>query len=80
MMKPIMHLCIRDLDSLKLIFTEHLAELKVGLSSSPQKIICFNDSPSKMIKNVFYFNLKAFFVLKIFKHLYWVFGDVEKTA
>ena len=31
--------------------------------------ICFNDSPSKMMKNVFYFILKALFVLKIFKFL-----------
>ena len=32
-------------------------------------IICFNDSPSKMVKNAFYFILKALFVLKIFKFL-----------
>ena len=32
-------------------------------------IICFNDSPSKMMKNAFYFILKALFVLKIFKFL-----------
>ena len=42
--------------------------------------ICFNDSPSKMMKNAFYFILKALFVLKIFKFLSWVFGHVEKTA
>ena len=29
--------------------------------------ICFNDSPSKIMKNIFYFILKALFVLKIFK-------------
>ena len=34
-------------------------------SHLPKKFfICFNDSPSKMIKNVFYFILKALFVLK----------------
>ena len=32
-------------------------------------ILCFNDSPSEMMKNAFYFILKAFFVLKIFKFL-----------
>ena len=32
-------------------------------------IICFNDSPSKMMKNAFYFILKVLFVLKIFKFL-----------
>ena len=31
--------------------------------------ICFNDSPSKMLKNELYFILKALFVLKIFKFL-----------
>ena len=40
-------------------------------SHLPKKvvIICLNDSPSKMIKNDFYFILKALFVLKIFKFL-----------
>ena len=33
-----------------------------------------------MIKNAFYFTLKAYFVLKIFKYLSWVFGHVEKKA
>ena len=32
------------------------------------------------MKNVFYFILKALFVLKIFKFLSWPFGHVEKTA
>ena len=41
--------------------------IKVG----PKKvfIIYFNESPSKMMKNVFYFILKALCVLKIFKFL-----------
>ena len=41
--------------------------LKSG-SHLPKKIffVCFNDSPSKMMKNVFYFMLKALFVIKIF--------------
>ena len=43
---------------------------KVGLSPSKKFfIICFNDSPSKMIKNAFYFILKVLFFLKIFKFL-----------
>ena len=42
--------------------------------------ICFNESPSKMMKNAFYFILKALFVLKIFKFLSWIFEHVEKTA
>ena len=35
-------------------------------------------SPLKMVKNVFYFTLKALFVVKIFKFLSWVFDHVEK--
>ena len=42
--------------------------------------IYFNDSPSKIMKNAFYFILKALFVLKIFKFLSWDFGHVEKTV
>ena len=33
-----------------------------------------------MAKNVFYFILKAFFFLKMFKLLSWLFGHGEKTA
>ena len=36
------------------------------------------ESPLKLIKNAFYFTLKALFVLKIFKFLSWLFGHVEK--
>ena len=44
--------------------------IKVGLSPSKKVFfICFNDSPSKMMKNAFYFILKALFLLKIFKSL-----------
>ena len=70
MMKPIMQLCIKDLDSLKLIFTEpNIIWLNLKLDShlppprtkKKKKILWFNDSPSKMIKNVFLFHLKSFF-------------------
>ena len=44
--------------------------IKVGLSPSKKNFcICFNAGPSKMTKNAFYFNLKALFVLKVFKFL-----------
>ena len=48
----------------------------------PKKIlfICFNKSPLKMMKNAFYFILKALFILKIFKFLSWLFRHVEKTT
>ena len=39
---------------------------KVGLSPSKKNfVICLIESPLKMMKNDFYFVLKAFFVLKI---------------
>ena len=51
-------------------------------SHTPKKLcfICFNESPLKMVKNDFYFILKALSVLEIFKLLSWLFGHVEKTA
>ena len=55
-------------------------ELKVGLSRSKKIGICFIESPLKVIKNTFYFILKACFVLKIFKFLLWLFGHIGKTA
>ena len=43
---------------------------KVALSPSKKNsFICFSYSLAKMMKNVFYFILKALFVLKIFKIL-----------
>ena len=47
-------------------------------SHLPKKLffICFNDGPSKVIKNAFYFILKSLFLLKIFKFLSWLFGHV----
>ena len=42
--------------------------------------ICFNYSPSKKMKNAFYFILKALFILKIFKFLSGPFWHVGKTA
>ena len=51
-------------------------------SHLPKKnfFIYFSDSPSKMMKNAFYFILKAPYVLKIFKFLSILFGHLEKTA
>ena len=36
------------------------------------------ESPLKMMKNALYFTLKALLVLKIFKFLSWLFGQVAK--
>ena len=44
--------------------------VKVGLSTSKNICsICLDKSPLKIIKNAFYFILKALFILKIFKFL-----------
>ena len=46
----------------------NIKNLKVGLSFSKKNcVICFIDSPLKIMKNAFYFILKPLFVLKIFK-------------
>ena len=55
--------------------------LKVGLSPSKKTCVtCFIESPLKMMKNAFYFIVKALFVPKIFKFLSRLFGHVGKTA
>ena len=55
--------------------------LKIGLSPSENIWVPrFIESPLKMMKNAFYFILKALFVLKIFKFLSRLFGHVGKTA
>ena len=45
-----------------------------------KKMFWFNKSFLKMLKNAFYFILKALFILNIFNFLFWLFGHVEKTA
>ena len=55
--------------------------LKLGLSPSEKIcVVWFVESHVKMMKNVFYFILKAVFDLKIYKILSWLFGHVEKTS
>ena len=51
-----------------------IGHVKEGLSSSNKFIsICFNESPLKMMKNAFYFILKALLFSRYFFH-------VRKTA
>ena len=55
--------------------------VKVGLPPPKEKcVICLIESPLKVMKNAFYFILKALFVLKIFKCLSRIFGHVGKKA
>ena len=60
-------------------FLNKKVNFKAGPSPSKEKIIYFNNSPSKMIKIAFYFILKAIFALKIFKCLSWLFGHVKNS-
>ena len=53
---------------------------KVGLSPFKKCVFCFIESTSKMMKNAFYFILRARFVLKIFKFLSSLLSKVGKTA
>ena len=65
----------------KQITDSQIRKVKVGLSPSKKIcVICLTESPLKMMKNTFYFILKALFVLKIFKFLSRLFGHVGKTA
>ena len=53
--------------------------IKVGLSPSKKNcVVCLIKIPLKMMKNIFYFILKALFVFKIFKFLSRHFGHVRK--
>ena len=55
--------------------------VKVGLSPSKKIcLICLIENSLKMMKNAFYFILKALFIRKIFKCLSRLFGHVGKTA
>ena len=54
------------------IWMEHVTDLNLkhikGALSSRSQFLA-SESPLKMIKNAFYFTLRALFVLKIFKFL-----------
>ena len=63
-------LCLKSNDTQTLKSDSHLPKKKC--------IICFIESPLKMMKNAFYFISKALFILKIFKFLSWLLGHVGK--
>ena len=61
------------------ILTNTAAQSKLEVEPSPSKkisVIYFIESPLKMMKNAFYFILKALFILKIL----WLFCLVEKNG
>ena len=58
-----------------------MISFKVGLSPLKKNyVICLIESPLKIMKNAFYFILKALFILKIFKFLSRLFGHTGKTV
>ena len=61
-----------------LIFTPRSNESIKGAFLALRQIAMTTESLLKMMKNAFYFNLKALFVVNIFKVLYWLPGPVEK--
>ena len=55
--------------------------IKIGLSPSKKNcVICFIESPLKVMKNAFYFILKAPFVLEIFKFFLMTFWSCRKNG
>ena len=57
-----------------------LSILKSNSHFQKKIFICFNDSPSKMMKNAFYFILKVLFVLKMFKIFVLTFWGCSKNG
>ena len=51
---------------------------KVGLSLQKNCVICLIESSLKMMKNVFHFVLKSFFVLNVFKFCHDILAMYEK--
>ena len=58
----------------------NLVFTSIGVKDPPSGLRQFltTESPLKVMGNAFYFVLKAFSVLKIFKFLSWLFGHVGK--
>ena len=65
-----LHTLEEDIEKFLCGLHEFDENLKVVLSSFKKKcLICFNESPLKLMKNTFYFILKAILVIKIVKFL-----------
>ena len=61
-----------------ILFSLHTKDLlKPDSHLLKQCFIWFNESPLKMMKNVFYFIWRAFFVLERFKYLSWLFSHIK---
>ena len=62
---------------MKMYIPPQCERLKVD-SQLPKNILWFNESSLQVVKNTFYFILKALLDLKIFKFLSWLFRHIEK--
>ena len=63
------------------VYYKSSLSFEVGLSPSKNICVtCFIKSLLEIMRNAFYFILKALFIIKIFRFLSWLFGDVIKTV
>ena len=67
-------------DVVKLYFVRYSLGISNIVKDAPSSSNQFltTESPSKEMKNAFYFTLKALLVLKTFKILSYIFGHVKK--
>ena len=72
-------LCMRSYHSIWILLDKIV--LKLDCQSSKKKYCLLEWKPFKNDeKNAFYIILKALFVFKIFKFLFWLFGHIEKNS
>ena len=65
--KNVANICLFKVNNINL--KEGVTYVKLNNKNTKICFICFIESPLKVMKNDFYFILKALFVLKIFKFL-----------
>ena len=71
-------LCRCQCDVLEMNFMNFCTWLFFEGTLSDLRQFLATENPLKMLKNVFLFHLKIFFILKMFKFLSWLFGHVAK--
>ena len=67
-----------SIKSTQINFTYLGFTLKSTLTFQTKNSVYVSEGSLKMMKNAFYFILKALFVCKIFKFLSWLFGHIKK--
>ena len=76
--KTFYHILRQLISSRAKAFVSHSEATYIKVALSGQREFLAIESPLKMVKNAFYFLLKALFVLKIFEFLSWLFSHAEK--